>query len=105
MKLLNKPIEFYGTASIASNENMHDLVSIGYSTLVAHPVDMIVFDIKDDKTIVRSAGYDLETQTKLDEKTILRDDLNKNTITEKIWLKVDNYGEKFIATFLYPSEY
>lgn len=105
MKILNKPIEFYGTASLANSENMHSLVLIAYSSLKIKPVDMLVFEKKDDEVQVRSAGYDLLTQTKLDEKTILKDGLSKSTITETVWLKIDDYGDKFVATFLYPSEY
>jgi hypothetical protein len=74
------------------------------SVLQNHPVDMLVFQTAEEKMSIRSAGYNLFDETaELDETSILRkfDSMQ----TETFWLKIDDYGDRFVGTFLLPSEY
>ena len=105
MELLNKPIEFYATAGVANIELYFAIIPHAFKALQKKPVDMLVIEEKDGLTHFRSAGYDLQTQSKLDETTIISKVSIKDLITEKVWLKIDDYGDKFVATLLYPSEY
>lgn len=80
------------------------LILLALRLLQNHPVDMLIFE--DGK--VRSAGYYLydykgnkENET-LDETTILATDAPK---TKKIYFKVDNYGDYFVGTLLFPSDW
>ena len=70
------------------------------------PCDMYVFETKDDTMNIRLAGYLIEDGTiggELVEDEIV--DSFTSLPTEKFWCKVDDYGEKFVATFLFPEEY
>jgi len=98
-----KPIEFFATATVAENARVDLLITLIDQLIKRHAVDMYVFEKTGDKTKVRSAGYHLDDDTILDEKTPLGEySLN---ITQKLWFKIDDYGDKYIGTFLYPSEY
>lgn len=106
MKLLGKPINFYATAGVNENENVFELIMQCSKAIEKQAVDMYVIERNKDEFIqIRSAGYDLKTQQTLDEKTVIRIPSDKNLITKTVWLKIDDYGDKFVATFLYPSEY
>ena len=70
-------------------------------------VDMYVFDNleqgEDMKMTVRCAGYDLETDSELDEETVL---ITVDSIGIKtFWFKLDNQGDYYVGTFLFPSDY
>lgn len=104
--LLGKPVQFVGTARW--NEKFGGLEGAMYiaealKALTKHPVDMLVFDTTGGTMSIRSAGYDLATDSKLDETTVIA--TFESLPTEKFWLKIDNYGDKYIATFLFPDEY
>jgi hypothetical protein len=105
MQLLNKPIEFYSTASLSEQEDVGLLVKAAYTCLLDHPVDMLVFDFTEDGVEIKSAGYFLDEKSSLDEETVLAKFEDKSYIAEKLWLKIDDYNDKFVATFLYPYEY
>lgn len=72
------------------------------------PVDMIVLEwAEGGKLTFRAAGYTMDkdgVEGPLEEKKVI------TTLTEvmkvrKMWLKVDDYGDKFVATLLFPEEY
>lgn len=72
--------------------------------LQKHPVDMLVFEMSDETHMqIRSAGYDLATDSKLDETTIIA--TYESLPIEKFWFKLDDYGDHYVGTFLFPSEY
>jgi hypothetical protein len=108
MKLLGKEIEFYQTAHF--NEEIDGLLAIVFTAealkcLTIHPVDMLVFETKGDILNIRSAGYPLDDPDDPfpDEETVLAK--TKSTMTETVWLKIDDYGDKFIGTFMFPEDY
>ena len=73
--------------------------------LAKHPVDMLIFEMVEGKPLmqVRLAGYDLPTNSILDEETIA---LTFDSIpSEAFWLKLDDYGDYYVGTFLLPSDY
>lgn len=77
-------------------------VLLALNVLSKHPVDMLVFEENEGQLTIRSAGYRLDTG-ELDEETILHkaDSLE----VEKFWFKIDDYGEHYVGTFLFPDEY
>ncbi len=76
---------------------------IALSVLQKHPVDMLVFEMTEDGyQQVRLAGYNFNTQ-ELDEKTVAYK--AKSLPTETFWFKVDDYGDYYVGTFLFPHEY
>lgn len=100
-----KPIQFVSTA--LWSQKFGGIKGAMYiceamKCLTKHPVDMLVFETKNDRMQIRSAGYDLATDSKLDETTVVTS--FASLPTEKFWLKVDNYGDKYVATFLFPHE-
>jgi hypothetical protein len=105
--LLGKPVQFVGTAGW--NDKYGGLeaalyISEALKCLTKHPVDMLIFEMPRANVMqIRSAGYDLQTQSKLDETTILFK--SQSLPIEKFWVKVDDFGSKFVATFLFPDEY
>ena len=78
-------------------------MKIALGVLSKFAVDMLVFEMADkNHQQVRLAGYDFNTD-KLDETTIAWKD--KAIPTEKFFFKVDDYGDKYVGTFLFPSEW
>lgn len=107
--LTKKPIQFIATRQF--NEDHKDiiisfLVPAALMLLKKHPVDMFVFEPKDEQDVtIRSAGYRIDTEEEiLDEETTVFDGRFAH-IERKFWLKLDDNGDDCIATFLYPEEY
>lgn len=104
--LLAKPIEF--AASAAFNEMYGGIeaalyVRMALAILRKYPYDMLVFEMADENHLqVRLAGYNLETQVKDEETVVFR---TQSLETKKFWLKIDDYGDKYVATFLFPEDY
>jgi hypothetical protein len=65
----------------------------------ACPVDMFVFET--DGTI-RCAGYNFDTDV-LDETTVVG--FAVGVPEEVIWFKIDDYGDRYVGTFLLPEDY
>jgi len=102
IKINNKPVQAVATAQIAEDfgpAGIAMLSMLAFHALQQKPVDMLVFE-KDGA--VRSAGYDYRTN-ELDEETLLAK--TKADFPESFWFKLDDYGDKYIGTFLYPHEY
>ena len=106
LTLLGKPIEFIATAGV--NEKYGGIELIGYiqiarTILAKYPHDMLVFSMADDNHLqVRLAGYHLKTEV-LDETTVVFK--TESLHIDTFWLKIDDYSEKYVATFLFPEEY
>lgn len=104
--LLGKPIQFL--ASSAFNQKYGGLEAMLYTktahaVLKKYPHDMLVFEMPDKGHYhVRLAGYHLQTG-KLDETSVV---FKTGSLEIKtFWLKVDDYGDKYVATFLFPEDY
>jgi hypothetical protein len=104
--LLGKPIEFIATAGV--NEKYVGIELIAYiqmarAILAKYPHDLLVFSMADDKHLqVKLAGYHLQTEA-LDETTVVFK--TESLHIDTFWLKVDDYSDKYVATFLFPDEY
>lgn len=103
-----KPIKFMGTS--AWHEQYGGLEAQLYihealDCLKRHPVDMLVFEQPViGRMQIRSAGYDLATDSKLDETTVLFS--TDSLPIKKFWLKIDHDEDgNYIGTFLFPEEY
>lgn len=104
--LLGKPIQF--VASAAFDRMYHGLethlyITTALAVLKKFPHDMLVFEMPDEEHYqVRLSGYHLQTG-KLDETSVVFK--TKSLEIKKFWLKIDDYGDKYIATFLFPEDY
>jgi hypothetical protein len=106
-----KPIRFVGTAGWADKFGGLEgamYIKEALACLTKHPVDMLVFEVVGEtarrKMQIRSAGYDLATDSKLDETTVLMSMSSLPTPT--FWLKIDRDEEgNYVGTFLFPDEY
>lgn len=101
-----KPLQV--SASMAFNDHYDNdekalIVIAGLEALVKHPVDMFVIDGDGSNITVRSAGYGLDG-SELDEKTIVVKQEQLFPV-RKCWLKIDDYGDHYIGTFLFPEDY
>lgn len=106
MEVNGKPIRF--VASAGWNDTYGGLeaalyIGTAYQLLQKYPYDMLVFEMPDKNHYqVRLAGYNLRTE-ELDETTVIFK--TKSLEIKTFWLKVDDAGEYYIATFLFPEEY
>lgn len=106
MQINDKPIKFVASASW--NEKYGGLeaslyINTAYMILQKYPYDMLVFEMPDKSHYqVRLAGYNLITHT-LNETTVVfkTDSLE----IKKFWLKIDDYGNEYVGTFLFPEDY
>jgi hypothetical protein len=106
MELNGKPIQFVASAGW---EHMYGgleaalYISTAYQLLQKHPYDMLVFEMPDKTHYqVRLAGYPLNTG-ELDETTVIF--RTKSLEIKMFWLKIDDYGDKYVGTFLFPEDY
>jgi hypothetical protein len=100
-----KEIKFVMTQGFAGDYNdvvTADFIRVALSVLKKHPVDMLVFETKNGKMDVRLAGYDFTTN-ELDEETVAFS--CESIPRDTFWLKLDDQGDFYSATFLYPSEW
>ena len=66
-------------------------------------VDMFVFENDEDgNASIRLAGYYFGSDL-LDEETIVYTDAYP--LPDRFWCKIDDYGDKYVGTFLLPDEY
>jgi hypothetical protein len=106
MILNDKPIRF--VASSGWNQMYGGLEAVlyirtAYQVLQKHPYGMLIFEMPDKNHYqIRLAGHHLITD-KLDETTVIFK--TKSLEIKKFWLKIDDYGHEYIATFLFPEEY
>ena len=104
--ILGKPIQFVATAGVNAKYGGIELagyIHIALSLLQKYPYDMFIFSMADDNHLqVRLAGYNLETDV-LDETTVVFK--TESLHIDTFWLKIDDYFDKYVATFLFPEEY
>ena len=102
-----KPIEICASASF--NDLYGGLEAALYTSealkaLRKKPVDMLVFEMAgEDQMRIRSAGYDLATDSILDETTVIMQVESLHIKT--FWFKIDDYGDKYVGTFIFPEDY
>jgi hypothetical protein len=109
MKLLHKPIQFVGTQAWNSEYGGLEgsmYIKTAMEVLSKHPVDMLIFEMPDDEHFqVRLCGYRLDKGDQLypDETTIAFK--TKSLEIRTFWLKIDDFGDKFVGTFMFPEDY
>lgn len=101
-----KPIQFVATAEfdrLYGGLEAALYIKTALEILRRHPHDMLVFEMPDENHYqVRLAGYHLVTNV-LDEKTVVFK--TESLKIRTFWLKLDDYGNKYVGTFLFPDEY
>lgn len=112
IKGINKEIEF--AASAKWNDAFAGIEAKMYTNMArkilkSFPYDMFVFETSPKsedspvhKMTVRTAGYNFFTD-ELNEKMVVA--RFESLETPKFWLKVDDYGDRYVATFLFPEDY
>lgn len=104
--MLSKPICFYSTQNVIAEfgkSQMTLFISLILDLIQQYPFDMFIFEKGGNGDLqIRLAGYNLNTG-ELDETTIIY--RSKSLPIRKFWLKIDDYEEKYIGTFLFPEEY
>lgn len=102
-----KPIEFCLTAGVSEKYGGIEAslyINEMMDVLQRRPVSMYIFEMADETHMqIRCAGYDLPTHSELDEETIVLRD--KSLKIETFWCKLDDYGDKYVGTFLFPHEW
>lgn len=112
---MKKSIEFIATAGW--NEKYGGVEAVIYQKIVLglfekHKCDMYIFDYAPRKweedfargdLIVSMEGYNVDTGEYLEPHEVKR--LPESLPIEKFWCKIDDYGNHFVATFLFPDEY
>ena len=64
---------------------------------------MYVFETKNNIMKIKCAGYVLPENIELDETTTITQ--FESLPTDKFWFKLDDYGDYWVGTFLFPNEY
>jgi len=108
LRIQGKPVKFVMSRRFVDElEPVHHRL---FALLVAdilprHPVDMLVFESDDQHLTVRSAGYFVEgpRAEQLDEATVVY--RNAALPIETFWFKLDDQGDFWSGTFLFPDEY
>ncbi len=100
-----KPLNIFATQTIQHDfQNVLPLLTLTVQQLFEkHDYDMFVFRPGEaSKTNITLEGYSFKNGD-------LKEGIIVKTIGLKlgsvIWFKIDDYGEYFVGTFLYPSEY
>lgn len=106
-QLLGKDLQVVATANVA-NTFPADLFLL-FQTIILkavqeYPYDMFVIEHKDGNLQVRLAGYKLPENKRLDEKTVILK-VPTSRVFEKLWVKIDDQGDFYSMTILYPSDY
>jgi len=101
-----KRLELYGTKQFNEEFSQNDkelIAGVAINCFTQYKCDMFVFEsICKNSFQVRLAGYSFN-DNQLDEETVAcksEGHLNRN-----FWFKIDDYGNKFVGTFLFPDEY
>jgi hypothetical protein len=113
MNINGKPLQI--VASAAWNAQYGGLEAQLYTSealkvLQEHPVDMLVFEMAGEGRMqIRSAGYLLPTDSPSDIEPVLDEDTIvmacESLEIKKFWFKLDDYGDKYVGTFLFPEDY
>ena len=105
----NLNIQVVATAGFGGDQMdyISSYVRQAFSALNEKPVNMLVFEEDGEGYRIRAAGYDLMTDSILDETTVIKKFDIKLPNFQKFFFKLDRKEEEYsyIGTFLYPHEY
>lgn len=105
--------QFVMTPGIESNIGQIPLLGyIGFvkSLWNENPIDMYIFEPKNQKLVISVNGYHVDTGEYVETKVIASFDIPPLKDKPKFWLKVDDYTgdpdvDGLLGTFLLPEEY
>jgi len=101
-----KPLSFAATTAFHQHfgEYFSEMLSKTLTRVfTSFPFDMFVFEPSGDKAMsIRLAGYNCTTGER-DEATVVL--TLPAAVDRPFWLKIDDYGNRYHATFLFPEEY
>jgi len=101
-----KEIRVMSTKTFSNKYGGMELVAytgIAMRILKEHPVDMLIFEMAGkDRQQVKLSGYDFNTNILHEGEVVWSD---KSLPTDTFWFKIDDHGEFYVGTFLFPSEY
>ncbi len=102
--MLNKPLRMFATCKVVKDldETLPKVMMSLFEAFRDHTMDMYVLENEGEHAQVRAAGYKNFTG-KLDEKLILKK--CDYQVPKTLWFKIDNYGDRYIGTILFPEEY
>ena len=102
--MLKKPLRMFATSNVARElaKTLPKLMTSLLEVFRDNAMDMYVVESAGGCSQVRAAGYRNFTG-KLDETTILKK--CDYQVPKTLWFKVDDYGESYIGTILFPEEY
>lgn len=108
-KIKGKELQIVATAGVSASygKALSQYIGIVLQILESHPVDMITFEESGE---VRSAGHYLYAFNghefdELDETTILIQKEAGLKTPKRLWFKIDDQGDFYSGTFLFPSEW
>ena len=104
---LQKAVEMYSTANFISK--IGEVMARSYydvmlKILGEYDYDMFVFEPEGEDIRVRAAGYSFSAD-ELEENLIVSRFTPLLPITDTVWFKIDDYGDRFLGTFLMPEDY
>lgn len=107
MKASEKPVRFMMSRGFAEHYNYPEpLAYIGLAQQLwkKEPIDMLIFEDAPEPgfMVISANGYNVDTDKYVDTKKVLK---LESLPIRKFWLKYDDYGDHWIATFLFPEEY
>jgi hypothetical protein len=102
--MAQKQLNIFATSLIVEDLGniLLKLIPIVLRVFKENKMDMYIVEKEGKNSTVRACGYK-DFTGKLDEETILaRCDF---AIKRNFWFKVDDYGDSYVGTCLYPEEY
>jgi hypothetical protein len=105
MKPSELPMKFVMTAAFA--DHYGPIEPLAYIDLLKrlwpeNPYDMYILENhKEGEIKISIQGYHLDTEAFLDKTMWVTESLP----IRKFWIKIDNYGDYLLATFLFPEDY
>jgi hypothetical protein len=101
-----KKMQFYMTANFQQQVDpliVFELIRLVNFLFNKYPYDMLVFEPSEKGYLrVRLAGYSF-IDNMLDEETVIAETRIK--LNNTFWWKVDDYGEFYVGTFLFPDDW
>ena len=102
--MLAKPLKMFATRTVVQElrTTLPTLIASLLEVFKNNVMDMYVVEEASNKVQIRAAGY-RNFDGKLDEETVLKKcDFE---IPKSLWFKIDDYGDCYVGTILFPEEY
>ena len=107
--LKKKPIKVVATSGVNDlygGIELNMYIGMVLEEFAKKPMDLYVFAYKNGKLTMRANGYDF---SKEGTKEYVEEDFecwrSDSLEVKTFWCKIDDHGEEYVATFLFPEEY